>query len=167
MSDSDSFIAMGRDDDQIGDLDDDYAVPPSFFWLVLRSAVAAPALGLAALVIGTATLLSMSAVTNVQDIVVYGHRSVAYVSSIRWSAGFRLGIAIAAVMLAIAAGWRERLASYVDDDEPAPRATTPGWVQVVIGAALLVGLVSLIVNGIAFVDAMQAHAPTVFGFTNG
>jgi hypothetical protein len=173
MSDSDAFIEMSREGDELGD--EPSLRPPSRVRGVARLAGSVPALGLSSLIVGSATFLSVSAAANVGDLVLYTRRNIAYVDSIRWASGFRLVIAVIALGLGIVAALRlaadqhDPLDDDFDDDDLDDEAVADApasWVRTVVGAALLVGLLAVIINGLAFIDAIQAHSPADFGFSS-
>jgi hypothetical protein len=139
--------SLGDDD---GDDDDYQPSRPAELW---RLAVSAPALGLASLVVAFASLTLVQASEEFGEAVLIGGagQNPSAITQLRVSAAVRLGLAVVALILAVASGLRLR-ASDLDDVEPDPL-----WIRVVTGAGLVVALLSVVVTGAELIYMFGLH----------
>jgi hypothetical protein len=145
-------IEMMADGDSQDDEDrEDY--PPSRAAELYRLAVSAPAMGLAALGAALASLTIVVAAQEIGEAVLFGsHKNPSNLTALRVSAAVRLGIGLVAFGLAFASGVRVRMTGA--DDE----STDPLWVRAVIGAALILALLSIVLSGVELIYTLSIHS---------
>lgn len=164
-----------------------YPVGPSQLERIVRLAGIPTALGVAALVLATATLILVEPANEIADTTLIGGGSGGELSELRWASGIKLGIAVIALVLAITAvvrllGRRPRVRLSVNEpeaDDPAsldqieaavvaaqPQPSTGE--STIVGAALVVSVVSFALNAAALSYTLATHVPssqsTPFGF---
>jgi hypothetical protein len=182
---SNGYGASMTEPEHLGELDDgDPPAGPDLFVYrpnpiasALRYAASAPALALGSLIVSTATILTMAAVSDIGDLAIYGSRRPNNISPLRWDTGVRLGVAVLALLLALIAA-----AMYVssrpgievvldaepgldadldaDDDDPLDDDDGTRSVRLLIGAAVVVGVIAILLNAAAFGAAMSTHVPS-------
>jgi hypothetical protein len=143
------------------------------FGAIARAAGSASALALTALITATATMLEMSAATDVADAKLYSSRGVNNLEAIRWAAGTRLIVAAVALLLAILAGVRysrdlpaTRYPFSADGQEVSEStggAEAPGWVRLLVGSSVVVSVLAILLNAFAFALALGLHESRSFG----
>jgi hypothetical protein len=157
------MIEMHLGEDPIGDDDDDlrpYRNRPRELWDL---AVSAPALAIASVVLGFASLTVVQASEELGEAVLFSANSKnpSDLTQLRVSAAVRLLIALVAAVLAISSGMRLRATDVDDPDNDRP--ADPLWLRGVTGAGLLVALVSIIVTGVALIYVFRVNPGA--GFT--
>jgi hypothetical protein len=137
----------------------------------------APALALAALVTATATMLAMSLANEVADAKSFSSHGFPGLSVLRWTVGTRLVVAGIALLLALLALRRYRhdlpVTRYTFSEDGAEATDEivgnepPDWIRFLVGAALLVSLLAIVLNGVALAFAVQPHMSPNFGVPTG
>jgi hypothetical protein len=156
---------------------DSVVVRPSLFGVVGRLAGTPGALALAALIIATATMLDMSAANDIADAKLYSSRGLNNLGGLRWVAGTRLIVAGIGLLMALIAAARfardlpttrytfssggEEATESFDGVEP------PVWMAMVVGTAVVVSLLAILLNGVAWVFALHLHESPNFGVPTG
>jgi hypothetical protein len=143
------------------------------FDAIARAAGSASALALTALIAATATMLDMSAASDVGDAKVYSARGLDNLVAIRWAAGTRLIVAAIALLIAIAAGVRyarglpaTRYTFTVDGQEASEStegAEAPSWVRLLVGSSVVVCVLAVVLNVSALAFAFGLHESPNFG----
>lgn len=166
----DDVVDMLGDDDSFDDSDlPDFA---SRSGLIIRLVGSPSALAVASLVIAMASMITMAAASEIGDVYVNTtHRSSSN-DFFRLASGVRLGVSLIALLLAVAAALRQipdpltrylRSEEIEDADLEAIAAgdldEVPSWVRTLIGAAMVVGLVVVVINGASFIYSLATQAP--------
>jgi hypothetical protein len=164
---------------EVHDLDrpDSVLIRPNPVSAMVRAAGSDAALALAALIIATATILTMSVTNDIADAKLYSTRGIDELVPLRWAAGARLIVAAVAMLLAVIAGIRysrnlpaTRYTFSPDGEEAAESlegAEPPGWVKMLVGAAVVVSLIAIVLNATAFVMTLHLHESPNFGVPGG
>lgn len=154
---------FGDLDDGYGDLDDGFEAEPGPVRQLVARVATAESLAVASVVIATASWLDLPAVGNATGLLSMSHSYTPTYSG-RVGAVGQIIVAVIGVILAIAG--RRRAAR--DEGGPAeqsasaqPRVT---WVSHLCGAALIIGVLSIVLAVVDFVIAGTAHAPTSDSF---
>lgn len=160
-----------------------YAVGPSQLRRMLQVVKLPPALGVASLVLSLSSLMLVQSARELGDTYVIAHGSRDTLPVYRWATGIQLGVAALAVVLSIIGivlllGRRPKVtvqpadfdadAATLDRMEAATLAQAggpPAWMATLVGASLVVGIVALCVNAIAFGYAMTASTPPAYNIT--
>ena len=147
------------------------------FAAIAVAAGSAPALALAALITATATLLVMGVTNDIADAKLYSSRGFDNLAELRWASGSRLVVAGFALLLAVIAGVRysRRLPAtrytFSPDGEEATEssegAEAPGWINTLVGSAVVVSVIAVVLNAIAFVMTLHLHESPNFGLPGG
>jgi hypothetical protein len=150
------MIEMHLGDEPIGDGDDDGDDHPprrSGIDDLWRLAVSAPALAVASIGIGLASLTIVVAAQEFGEAVLFSAhgQNPSNLTELRVSAAIRLGIAIVAALLAVASGLRLHT-STVDED-----AADPIWVRAAAGAGLVIAVMSILVSGAELIYVFRIH----------
>jgi hypothetical protein len=134
--------------------------------------VSAPALALAALITAAATMLNMSAATEIAE-AKYLSSSGDNLSLVRWEIAVRLIVAVVALVLALLAGLRysrdlpATRYTFSADGEEADESTegneAAGWVKLLVGAAVVVSILAIVLNGVAILMTIGLHQSSSFG----
>jgi hypothetical protein len=145
--------------------------------LIIRLIASPPALAVASLVIAMAALMTMAAATEIGDVYVNTAKHATTNAFFRLASGVRLGVSLIAMLLAVVAAMRQipdPLSSYLqsEDDVDADLSAIPAgsvdevaqWIRTLIGAALVVALLAVVVNGAAFFYALATHSSQTPGF---
>ena len=162
-------------DDSLDDVDlPDFA---SRSGLIVRLMGSPPALAVASLVIAMAALMTMAAASEIGDVYVNTAKHATTNAFFRLASGVRLGVSLIALLLAVVAAMRQipdPLSRYlksegdVDADLSAIAAGSAEdvspWIRTLIGAALVVALLAVLVNGAAFFYALATHSSQNPGF---
>jgi hypothetical protein len=143
------------------------------FTSIGRAMAGAPALSLAALIVATATMLTMSVANDLADAKLYSSRGIDSLTALRWAAGTRLIIAGVALLLAVIAGIRysrdlpaTRFTFTADGEEASESiegVEAPGWARLLVGAAVVVALIAVALNGTAWALTLHLHESPNFG----
>ncbi|HEX3824965.1 MAG TPA: hypothetical protein VHV79_10925 [Mycobacteriales bacterium] len=138
-----------------------------------RAIGSAPALALASLIVATATLLTMSVADEVADAYVDSSRHAIALTAVRWAAGSRTAVACVALLLAVIAGIRyardlpATRYEFSDDGQEAQESVSgtepPGWVKLLIGASIVVSVLAIVANAVAFAVTLHLHESPNFG----
>lgn len=156
---------------------DSVLIRPNPFGVIARAAGSATALALASLITATATMLTMSAALDIADAKVYSSRGLNNLGAIRWEAGTRLILAGLALLLAILAGIRysrdlpaTRYTFSVDGEdatESIEGTRAPGWVTLLVGSAVVVSMLAVVLNVVAWAITLHLHESPNFGLPAG
>jgi hypothetical protein len=143
------------------------------FEAIARAAVSAPAFALAALITATATMLNMSAATEIAEAKLLNSSGVDNVTLVRWEVGVRLIVALVALLLALLAGLRYSRElpatryTFSADGEEAEESTegteAAGWVKLLVGAAVVVAILAIVLNGAGMLMTLGLHESPNFG----
>jgi hypothetical protein len=152
-------------------------VHPNPFEVLARAAISAPALALASLITATATLVVVSAANDIAEAKFYSARGLDNLAQLRWVAGGRLVVAVLALLLAVLAGFRysrdlpvtrytfspdgEEAVESIEGTEPAR------WIRYLVGAAAVVAILAIVINGVAVLMTLGLHESPNFGIPNG
>lgn len=152
---------------------DSVVIRPNSFGTIARAASSAAALALAALITATATVLNMSLVNDIAAAKFYNSRGFNNLAELRWEAGARLIVAGIAMLVALLAGLgysrdqpAVRFTFLADDEEPIESAEgneAPGWVRMLVGSAVVVSVLAVLLNAIAFATTLHLHESPNFG----
>jgi hypothetical protein len=147
------------------------------FAAMARAAGTAPALSVVALVIATATLLTMAAANDIANARLYSSHGLNSVEAIRWAVSVRLAAAAVALLLAVLAGVRYARGlpatryTFSADAEEATESTegteAPGWVTMLVGSGVVLSVLALVLNTIALLVALHLHESPNFGLAPG
>jgi hypothetical protein len=152
---------------------DSIVIHPNPVAAIARAAGSATALALVALIAATATMLSMSVADDIADAELYSSRGFNNLEALRWESGTRLVIAVIAMLLAVLAGLRysrdlpaTRYTFSADGEEAAESAEgaePPGWVSLLVGSAIVVSVLAIVLNAVAFALTLHLHESPNFG----
>jgi hypothetical protein len=174
------IVEMGQGEaPQSGEIS--YPVGPSQVARIARLVVVPAALGLASMVLAAGSMMIMYPASEIGDVAFFTRvaNPDGNLLELRWSAGLRALVALVAIALAITAArlligrrpWVRVSASAPEADDPASLdtlekdalaarpAVAPSHAAIV-GAALLLSVLSFAFNAAAFGYAMSSHIPT-------
>jgi hypothetical protein len=166
-------VMLSRDDHE----PDSVVLRPGLVVAVSRAARSAPALALAAIIVATATLISMSAANDIAEARVESSHHFNNLDVIRWTAGTRLVMAGIALLLALLAGaqfarelpgTRYTFSDSDDDAVETPEgAEPPTSLKLLVGSAFLVAVLAVVLNAVALIFALSLHESLNFGVPTG
>jgi hypothetical protein len=144
---------------------------------IAHAAGSASALAVVALITATATIFNVAAAADIAESKLVTVRAFNELDEIRWVSGTRLVVAGIALLIAIVAGSRYTRGlpstqyTFTADGEEANESVegvdAPGWITMLVGAAVTISVLAIVLNGIAFAMTFHLHQSPNFGSTGG